>query len=101
MYVAASEYEQVVVVPPVVTEAVPVAFSVAVIPLDEFLKLHPGQIEVRPAGALPAETVLLASPSAAYIVDLLGSEGGEVWSLGRDEAAEFIRVPRSGERDRS
>ena len=70
--------------------------------LDAFLKLHPGALEVRPAQAPPTETVLLASPTAERIIDLLASDGGEVWSLHREEeGASFIRVPGSGERDRS
>lgn len=61
--------------------------------VEAFLKAHPGPVELRPARATIVAPIVLTTPSADRVLELLGQGGGEMWVVGQDEGPTFIRVP--------
>ncbi len=61
--------------------------------VDEFLKAHPGPVELRPARGTLTDPILLASPDADRVLELLGQRGGEVWIVKSDQGPAFVHVP--------
>jgi hypothetical protein len=66
--------------------------------VEEFLKAHPGPVELRAARATIVAPVVLTSPSTDQVLELLGQKGGEVWVVEQGEGAAFVHVPGWGER---
>jgi len=61
--------------------------------VNEFLKSHPGPVELRPARGTLVDPILLTTPDADRVLELLGQRGGEVWILKSDQGPAFVHVP--------
>ena len=66
--------------------------------VEEFLKAHPGPVELRSARATIVAPIVVTSPSTEQVLELLGQRGGEVWTVKQGEDAAFVHVPGRGER---
>jgi len=66
--------------------------------VEEFLKAHPGPVELRSARATIVAPIVLTSPNTDRVLELLGHKGGEVWIVGQDDGPAFVRVPGWGEK---
>ncbi len=66
--------------------------------VENFLRSHPGPVELRTARATIVAPVVLTSPSTDQVLELLGQKGGEVWAVKRGEGAAFVHVPGWGEK---
>ncbi|HXJ24038.1 MAG TPA: hypothetical protein VMT03_27845 [Polyangia bacterium] len=66
--------------------------------LREFLRSHPGPVELRWTSGTFANPIVLESPDADRVLQFLGRDGGEVWIVRRGEGAVFIHVPAWGDR---
>jgi hypothetical protein len=66
--------------------------------VDEFLKAHPGPVELRSARATIVAPVVLTSPSTGQVLELLGARGGEVWTVKQGAEGAFVHIPGWDER---
>ena len=66
--------------------------------VEEFLKAHPGPVELRSARATIVVPIVLTSPNTDRVLELLGQKGGEVWIVRQDEGPTFVHVPGWGEK---
>ena len=66
--------------------------------VEEFLKSHPGPVELRSARGTLTDPIVVTAPDADRVLELLGRYGGEIWIVRHGQGAAFIHVPGWGER---
>ena len=65
--------------------------------VEAFLEAHPGPVELRPARATIVAPIVLTTPTADRVLELLGQGGGEMWIVSQDDGPIFLRVPGWGQ----